>query len=173
MVGGRNLETTGRPRLTVRIAGSVVSEWEVAPGPFLRFITVPVVDRNYSTTYFPIEVTSTPSAPVAIEQFDAAATRALTGFGDGWYEPEFNPDTGRRWRWVSERGELQIAAATRPTTSGATAGRGGLTLHLEGESPRTYFSRPSHLRVSAGDRDVFDADIAADFTLDLRTSAAA
>ena len=81
--------------------------------------------------------------------------------GAGWHEQEFNPRTGGRWRWLSERGELQLRTPTRP-----------LTLHLEGESPLKYFSRGSRLLVRSGDRTVFDQALSADFSLDIPVDAA-
>ena len=147
MIGGRNLEPTARPRITVTIAGSVLADWTVTPGYFLRLIGLPLTDADRPMRYLPIEVTSTPPSRVAIEQFDASTSRPLTGFGDGWYEPELNPDTGRRWRWMSERGELKVITDPRPIRSHAVplAPLGPISLHIEGESPRKYFSRPSHL----------------------------
>ena len=49
-----------------------------------------------------------PAARVAVEQFDASSTRPLFGFGDGWHEQEFNPRTGLRWRWLSQRGAVHV-----------------------------------------------------------------
>ena len=42
-----------------------------------------------------------------------------------------------------------------------------LTLHLEGESPLTYFSRGSRLVVRAGDAVVFDDVLTTDFARDV------
>jgi hypothetical protein len=77
-------------------------------------------------------------------------------YGAGWHEQEFSPRTGERWRWLSERGELRFAGRTPR-----------LTLHLEGESPRTYFSRGARLVARAADRVIFDDVLTADFMLDL------
>ena len=85
-----------------------------------------------------------------------AGSRPVFAYGAGWYEQEFNPRTGARWRWLSERGELRFASRTPR-----------LTLHLEGENPQTYFSRGSRLLVRAGDRVIFDDVLTADFALDL------
>ena len=93
---------------------------------------------------------------VAIEQFDAAGTRPIFAYGPGWLEQEFNPRTGARWRWLSERGELRFASRTPR-----------LTLHVEGESPRRYFSKGSRLLVRAADRVIYDDVLTADFALDL------
>src|SRR5205814_1310628 len=95
-------------------------------------------------------------ANVAIEQFDASAVRAIFGFGPGWHEQEFDARAGRRFRWLSERGELRFATAAPR-----------LLLHLEGESPRTYFSRGSRLVVRAGDSVTFDDVLTSDFALNI------
>ena len=101
-------------------------------------------------------VRTTPGARVAIEQFDASATRTVFGFGEGWHEQEFNPRTGLRWRWLSERGDLQLRASA-PRVS----------LHVEGESPRKYFSRGSRFVIRSSGRIVFDRVLTDDFSLDV------
>jgi hypothetical protein len=93
---------------------------------------------------------------VAIEQFDASAQRALLGFGDGWHEQEFNPRTGSRWRWLSERGDVQLRASV-PRVS----------LHVEGESPSKYFSRGSRFVIRSRGQIVFDRVLTDDFSLDV------
>jgi hypothetical protein len=154
MIGGRSFEPTLRPRLSVLVDGRSVLDETLMPGPFLFFAPLP---RDLGASdYARLAVTATVGPHVAIEQFDVSAERPLAGFGDGWHEQEFNPRTGLRWRWLSERGELRLR--TRAPR---------LTLHLEGESPRTYFSRGSRVVVRAGDRVVFDDVLAADFSLDV------
>src|SRR5207245_70638 len=87
---------------------------------------------------------SADSPRVAVEQFDAqAASRVVFGFGVGWQEQEYNPTTGLRWRWMSERGILRVHG-----------GGHALTLTLRGEPPSVYFSKPSHVVVRAGGRVV-------------------
>ncbi len=113
MIGGRNLEPALRPHLAVKIAGIVQDAADLAPGAFARFIRLPFVDGDHPAQYVAVEVTATPPAHVAIEQFDASATRPIAAFGPGWYEPELNPATGVRWRWLSEHGELRVAPGTR------------------------------------------------------------
>jgi hypothetical protein len=104
-------------------------------------------------------VSATPTARVAIEQFDFSRKRPLFGFGNGWHEQEYNPATGLRWRWVSQRGELRIADAR------------ALVLHLEGESPRKYFPRPSRLVVREGNTLLHEATLSSDFALDIHIPA--
>jgi hypothetical protein len=105
--------------------------------------------------YHKLLVRASAGARVAIEQFDAGS-RPIFGYGAGWHEQEFDPRAGRRWRWLSERGELRFASPAPR-----------LTLHVEGENPTTYFSRGSRLVTRAGDRVIFDDVLASDFTLDI------
>ena len=53
---------------------------------------------------------------------------------------------------MSERAELWVRPIGR-----------AVTLHLEGESPRTYFDAAPHVRVLAGDREIASFDPSADF----------
>ena len=164
MIGGRSFDATLRPRLTVTLDRRPVLDETLMPGAFLRFVSLPLAQRDAAASaYDPLTVTSAAGARVAVEQFDASATRPLLGFGEGWHEQEFNPRTGARWRWLSERGEL----LTR-----APASASQLILHLEGESPRTYFARGSRLVVRSGDRVVFDEVLSADFSRDVTISGA-
>jgi hypothetical protein len=187
LIGGRNLEPLLRPRITVRVAGKTADDWTVMPGFFLRSVALPDLDKDRAPRYLPIEIVATPPSRVAIEQFDASLVRPLAGFAEGWYEPEFNPETGRRWRWLSERGQLTVVPPTASVAAPVATSRPALrdpnpsaqlpavgspvvsrlTLHLEGESPRKYFSRASHLVVRAEGRTLFDAPLADDFTLDI------
>jgi len=100
-------------------------------------------------------VSATEGNAVAIEQFDASPARILFGFGDGWHEQELNPRTGARWRWLSERGEIRLGS--RPADP--------LRLHIEGESPLTYFSRGSRLKIRSGAQVYFDTVLSSDFSV--------
>jgi len=104
-------------------------------------------------------ISSQPMARVAIEQFDLApAERAVIGYGDGWHERELEPPTGRQWRWLSDRGEVRYAAA------GASQ---HWRLHVDGESPLRYYSKPSRIVVKAGDRVLQTVNVDADFSFDV------
>jgi hypothetical protein len=154
MIGGRNFDAQPS-RLMLSAGGAEGREVApVAPGAFLHFIPVPFGERTAGYTGF--QLSATPPVRMAIEQFDASASRPLVGYGSGWHEQEFNPRTGLRWRWLSERGELHF--------------RGGparLTLHLEGESPLTYFDRASRLVVRSGEKVVFDKPLSSDFSVNI------
>jgi hypothetical protein len=63
-------------------------------------------------------------AHVVIEQFDAeSAGNLVFGYSDGWHLAEYSPETGRQWRWTSERAVLRASGA---------AGR-AIRLNLSGE----------------------------------------
>ncbi len=166
MIGGRNLEPTARPRLTVSFADAVRDDVVLPPGPFLRFISVPAVDSNRPTDDFGIVITASPAARVAIEQFDASSTRPVLGFGDGWHEQEYDPTTGRRWRWLSEQGTLRVRVPLKRLSRDQFEAP-YVVLHIEGESPLTYFPHGSMLTVRAGARVLLRRLLDADFSLDL------
>ena len=168
MIGGRSFDPALKPRLTVRVDGRAVAEPILAPGPFLRVVSLPadLIAPGDPRAYLKVTVEASAGSRVAIEQFDASAERSLVGFGDGWHEPELNPRTGARWRWLSERGELH---AWLPVTrlSLDRLEYPNVTLHLQGESPLTYFSGPSTLTVRSAGRVVLTRVLNADFVIDL------
>jgi hypothetical protein len=152
LVGGRNFENAPRT-IAISLDESSLDEWTAAPGFFLRFVKLPAAQN---TDYARVTIRATPPSRVAIEQFDASLARPLLGYGDGWHEPEYNPQTGLRWRWLSEKGELKIRSS-----------KPGITLRLEGESPRRYFSRGSRFVVRAADRVLLERTLDDDFALDI------
>jgi hypothetical protein len=162
MVGGRNFDVAPS-RLMLSAGGNIWREIAtVAPGWFLHFVPVPAGDAGGTARYNEFKIAALRPATIAIEQFDASASRPLVGYGDGWHEQELNPRTGLRWRWLSERGELRLRTPTLR-----------LALHLEGESPLTYFSRGSRLLVRSGDHVVFDRLLSAEFSLNIPIDGAA
>jgi hypothetical protein len=169
MVGGRSFDPTLRPRLTITLDGQTIADEAVMPGAFLRFVPRGFINFTPGGDYSALTIATTPPAPVAIEQFDVSANRILAGFGDGWHEQEFNPVTGLRWRWLSERGELKVAGSLVAVPPGAQriGPAPNVTLHLAGESPRKYFSRGSRLVVRAADRVVYDHVLESDFSIDI------
>ena len=58
---------------------------------------------------------------------------------------------------MSERGRLEYRGS----------GANGVVLHVEGESPRTYFAKASRLVVRAGATVVFDDELSSDFSIDI------
>jgi hypothetical protein len=156
VVGGRNLGSGSLSHIGVSIDEHALDGWDAPPGFFLRLIDVPAADDQQGSGYEAVTVAAD-SGAVAIEQFDAQpASVPVFGFGTGWQEQEYDGATGRRWRWLSEGGQLQLRNAARP-----------LVLHLEGESPRKYFSRPSRVLVRAGNRVLLDRALGGDFSLDV------
>jgi hypothetical protein len=164
MIGGRNLEPALRSRLTVTLRGNgaPLTADDISPGPFLLFMAVPPRAREDRPDYVTVDLAASPPARIAVEQFDASGRRAIWGFGAGWHEPELNPRTGSRWRWLSERGELELIPRPMP-----------LSLHIEGESPRRYFDRGSRLVIRWRDEVAFDRVLTDDFSLDVPLGRAA
>jgi hypothetical protein len=163
MVGGRNLDDAG-PAARVRIAvdGRTVDEATVAPGFFLRMLTVAPASLSGAGDYATVTVDAEPDrtssgvprlrADVAVEQFDAQMTgRVVFGFGDGWHEQEYNPTTGRLWRWTSERAALRVRAEGH-----------SLSLRMDGELEA---ATTSHVVIRAGDRIVAEQDVGKTFSI--------
>ena len=171
MIGGRSFDPAVKPQLTVRVDGREIDRPTLAPGPFLRFVTLPpdLAPGAGRGAYGRISVEASRGSNVAIEQFDASALRPLVGFGDGWHEQELDPRTGLRWRWLSERGELHVRVPlTRLSLDRLEYA--AVTLHLQGESPLEYFPRGSTLTVRSQGRVVLTRVLNADFSLDLPLS---
>jgi hypothetical protein len=158
MIGGRNLSSDGPPvRLTAKIGDGAdpLLDTDVGPGPFLRQVTVPLVHDD-AAAYSKVTVKAAPGSRVAIEQFDTSRDRTIFGFGDGWQEPEYDPVRGLMWRWLSERGELRFTRSDR-----------AVALHVEGETPLKYFSRPSRVVIRSGGAVLLDESISSDFSFDV------
>jgi hypothetical protein len=92
-------------------------------------------------------------ADVAIEQFDVeSADHVVFGYSDGWHEPEYNPDTGRVWRWTSDRAVIHVmGAAGRP-----------LALTLSGEIEA---AARSHVTIRAAGQVVAERDVGRQFAM--------
>jgi hypothetical protein len=159
MIGGRNLAGGGAAaRVTVRVDGRVVDEADVAPGFFLRMIDLPASALSGDGDYATVTVSAEPVrlkpdfADLAIEQFDAQPTsRVLVGYGDGWHEQEYNPATGRLWRWTSDHAVLRVRTPQQ-----------ALVLSLKGE---VEAAAKSHVTIKAGDRIVAAYDIGSTFSI--------
>ena len=89
------------------------------------------------------------------------ASRLLSAFGEGWHEEEFDPATGRRWRWTSGRSELRLKG---PASD--------ISLVLRGESPLWYFDAPPDVQVTAGGRVIDRFQPSDDFEWTVRVPAA-
>jgi hypothetical protein len=77
----------------------------------------------------------------------------MVGAVSGWQEPEYNPTTGRTWRWMSERATLWVRGVGRD-----------VTLTLSVESPLRYFPAPPALQMTVGGQTVARLAPSGDFT---------
>lgn len=163
LVGGRNFEPTERPRVTVSAAALRWSRAvSVTPGGFFELVRLPFMDFDATVPeYVKVTVAASPPSRVAIEQFDASSRRAVLAFGDGWHEPEYDPSTGRRWRWLSDRAELRYLTAP-----------GDWSLHVVGESPKKYYARDSRFVVRQNGAVLRDISASDDFSVDIALPAA-
>ena len=166
VVGTRHLGDPGDPaaRFELAIDGRVLDTWtsSVDAPNALRFLDLPdglPGDGRYAT----LTVSSHPAdgsrrpAPTAVRQFDVQdASRAIMGIGEGWHELEYEPATGRLWRWSSDRAVLRIAGPPRD-----------VRVTLTGESPLRYFATPPVVRIMAGERPVGEFRPDADFTQEI------
>jgi len=168
MIGGRNFDPASHPHLIVRVGERVIHDVPLTSGAFLDFVKLPgdLIEASDGGPYVRLTIAASAGSRVAIEQFDASALRPIAGFGEGWQEQEFNPRTGLRWRWLSERGELRARMPFKELPPDRREYPAAL-LHLEGESPLTYFSHGSTLTVRVGPRVVLTRLLNADFSLDV------
>ena len=151
-IGGLHLGTPadGGAELSVTIDGAPVDTWtvpaEAAGRPFLRFVRLPIGVATGPGPYATLRVSARPlelgrSVPeIAIRQFDLQtdAGRPLMAFGEGWYEDEYSPETGQRWRWMSPSAQLRLVSSRT------------VVLRIRGESPVKYVGVAPTVRVSAG-----------------------
>jgi hypothetical protein len=150
LIGGRHLGAAADAptRLILDVDGRPILSREIKPGFFLMAGAGPLPPEAFvgEGTFGKLTARAEPISPggavspVAIEQFDVQpAGVPMLGFDEGWQEPEYNPTTGRAWRWMSERAVLRIANAD-----------GAVTLRIVGENPRRYYKTAPVLRISAG-----------------------
>ncbi len=162
LVGGRNLGAAGDPAavFTLAIDGRDLERWEVAPDPgfFVQRVALPAGalegdGRWAELTLRSTSISGAPPVATAVEQFDLQSPGALMwAYGSGFHEPELDHVQARSWRWMSERGELDVVQPA-----------GDATLVLRGESPLTYFERPSTLEVRCADVSLGRFDLNGDF----------
>lgn len=168
VIGGRHLGTTTRAagQLAIDIDGREVLTREVTPGPFLYWIDLPAGALAGPDGYAPLQVELSPLSeddrpPVALEQFDLQEAGAvLWAYDTGWQEPEYDPGTGRSWRWMSARASLVVRPAGHD-----------IVLTLNGENPRRYFDRTPEIRVLAGETVVGRLSPGRDFAVSLPIAA--
>ena len=138
--------------LTITLDGMAVDTWEVPPAsagrPFVRFVRLPHGVPDGPGPYATLRVSArslVPGRPVpeiAIRQFDLQSDggRPLMAFADGWFEDEYSPDTGQRWRWTGARAQLRLVSSRT------------VVLHIRGESPVKYVGSAPMVRIAAGSR---------------------
>jgi hypothetical protein len=156
LIGGRNLAAAGQPaaRFRVAIDGTVLREWEAAPGFFLHVLDVPGGALMGSGPFAELTVQSEAAnggaaIPTAIEQFDLQNLDTLMwGFDAGWNEAEYSPALGL-WRWTSDRSTLRLVGPPR-----------AVRLILPIENPLRYFDRAPRVRVLAGERELSSTTVA-------------
>ena len=162
VVGGRHLAPLAPAHVTIALDGRTIDELTIASGFFLRMLHLDAGALAGQGDYAALTVSAETAGAVrlqpdpvqvAIEQFDAQSDdRVVFGYGDGWQEQEYNPTTGGLWRWTSERATLRVHAGGHP-----------LTLTLAGEPPSVNFSKPSHVKISAGGRLIAEQTLSSSF----------
>ena len=154
VIGGRHLGAAGDPAAQFELAldGVIRDRWELSfeQRNFLRFLEIPEGNAVGEGEYSMLTVASRGAGadgrrvPVAVRQFDVQSTgQLLYGFAEGWHEQEYDPVTGRQWRWTSERSVIRVRG---PATA--------VAITLRGESPLRYVDAAPTVRVTAGDRVV-------------------
>jgi hypothetical protein len=170
ILGGRNLGAPGAPaaRLTLSSAAGPIGTWDARPGYFLWQVQLPA-GTLLGDGYIPLRVSSAAAdssgrlVPVSLEQFDLQSDgTVMFAYGDGWYEPEYSPSTGRAWRWMSDRARLWVRPVDRD-----------VTVVISGEDPRRYFASPVPVRVSAAGAELFRFTPAGDFVQEITIPARA
>ncbi len=171
VVGGRHLGDTGDSPADFELAidGVVRDRWTVtvADRNFLRFMELPDGLAG-AGDYARLTIASRQArsdrrpAAVAVRQFDVQpAGRMISAFGEGWHEEEYDPATGRGWRWTSGRALIRVKG---PVSD--------VDVVLRGESPLRYFDAPPDVQVTAGGRVIARFQPAADFEWTVRVPAA-
>jgi hypothetical protein len=149
VVGVRNLGEADEAdaEMTLAVDGHAIDRWPVtrAARNSLRFVDlpdgVPGGGPLAALTIASRSVDPKRDAPVAVRQFDVQPSSVpISAFAEGWHEPEYSVETGRMWRWTSERSVIRIQGPAQP-----------VTLEIDGESPLRYFDRPPAVKITAGD----------------------
>ena len=73
-------------------------------------------------------------------------------FAEGWYEDEYSPETGQRWRWTGASAQLRLISSRT------------VVLRIRGESPLKYVGAPPAVRIAAGARTLATFHPSDDFT---------
>jgi Protein O-mannosyl-transferase TMEM260-like len=162
LIGGRHLGAAADPpvKLVAAIDERPVATLTIQPGFFLYSEMLPAGTLAGSDRFARLNVRaeSTAAGPtprVAVEQFNLQDPDVVQfGFDEGWYEPEYNPQTARSWRWMSERATLRVLNAGR-----------NVTVRIEGESPLRYFRSAPVVNVSIAGRRLAELRPDSDFVM--------
>jgi hypothetical protein len=151
VIGGRKLSGAESAKVLIAIDDRPIQELVVSAGFFLELIDLAPGALSGDGDYARLTVGSD-SDLVAIEQFDFEPLGGLLyGFGEGWYEAEYNQATGRRWRWTSDRAILRVRS-----------GGQSAVLTLRGETDPS--AGDPRLVVRVGDRVVVDEPVGRHFS---------
>ena len=168
MIGGRNLGPQGSApaRITVSMQGHPLDSWIVPPGFFFETRALAAGSLDSRETYLPVDVSATSTTAeqirVSLEQFDLQQERVpMAGLVEGWQEPEYDPTSGRTWRWMTDRATVWVRSVGRD-----------VTLRLSAESPMRYYDRPPLIRFTVGGTVLSEIVPAADFTHEVKIPAA-
>jgi hypothetical protein len=162
LIGGRHLGAATDPpvKLVAAVGDRVATTVTLTAGFFLHFETLPAgtlagSDRFARLTVRAESTTAGPTPRVGLEQFNVQDPDVVQfGFDDGWYEPEYNPETARSWRWMSERAVLRVHHAGR-----------SVTLQITGESPMRYYRSAPVVSVTVGGRRLAEMRPTTDFSM--------
>ena len=168
MIGGRSFDPALQPRLTVRVDGRDgrrADRWR-------QVRSCAFVSACRPTSSPPAIRAPTLKMTVDGERGLARGDRAVRRVRrrDRWSASATAGTSrsstrapGARWRWLSERGELQRVAAGHAPVARSPASTPTSRCTSQGESPLTYFSGGSTLTVRSGGRVVFTRVLNADF----------
>jgi hypothetical protein len=172
MIGGRHLGAGEGPdaQLTVSLDGRPIARWTATAKNafFLRKIDLPAGALAGGGQYAELQVLSegtggNPAPAVAIEQFDVQPLdNVVYGFDAGWHEQEYDPASGRTWRWSSRTANLLVHH-----------GSGDVQLRLRAENPLVYFDLPATVTISAGSDVLATLHADNDISMSVRVPAAA
>jgi hypothetical protein len=181
VVGGRHLQPSRAPaRFEMSIDGRVIDTWVVGPGhgSFLRTVTLPpgqlrrplaAPGRGSSgAAYAPVRIRSVAVdggalVSTSIEQFDVqSADHVVSGFGDGWFELEYDEEAARQWRWMGPTAAMRIHSAGHE-----------VALDARGDAPTSALGGAATVVIRAGDQILGRFVCAGTFDIRLRIPAAA
>jgi hypothetical protein len=156
VLGGRYITTGPRGPAALQVdAGGGSLATVSAPAGFFVF-EVPVAAGTFSSTspYVPLTVSAhVDGGSISLEQFDLQPPGVpMIAYETGWQEPEYQPESGLSWRWMSEHAVLWVRPIGRP-----------IKLRISGESTRRYFNHTPHVRILAGSREIGAFDPSEDF----------